>query len=216
MVTFQTKSYIIFIFIFLLAACDKKTEVPKGRVLCPWDFRINAPLDVNNLTSIMKLGDTLKFRISIPFQSINLVTGDSIDLSIFNDVWGGVLVTRQIHYSEATVPGVYYVNDRDGFKYISELNIFEKDKKNYSLLFKYQKTDKEFRVNINCTPIKKGTFLFNFLSSGSRDAFCANSMPHFIVNYQNTDFIYLLNEAIGKDVIPNNIVLPTNYYIRVE
>jgi hypothetical protein len=203
-------------FISGLLSCGKRTDIPKGKVNCPWDFRMNTPVNVNNHNSIMKLEDTLKISISIPFRSLNLVTGDSIDLSIFNDVWGGVLVTRQIHYSEAVIPGVYYVNDRESFKYMSELNTFEKDQKNYSLLYKYQKIGNEFRININCIPNKRGTFLFNFISSGSRDAFCANSMPHYIVNYINTDFIYLLNEAIGKEVIPNNIVLPTNYYIKVE
>jgi hypothetical protein len=200
----------------LLSGCNKTGGIPKGKVECPWDFRISTPVVVNNLKSIMKLGDTLKFSITIPFRSFNLVTNDSIDISIFNDVWGGVLVGRQIHFSEATIPGLYYIKQRDGFSYSTVSNVFENDKDNESLLFKYQKTGTDFGVNINCIARMKGTFIFNFLSSGSRDAFCSNSMPHFVANYLNTDFIYLLNEAIGKEVIPNNIVLPTNYYIKVE
>ncbi len=208
---------VIFILITMqIAGCDKRSEIPKGKVRCPWDFKITIPVQVNNLKSIMKLGDTLKFGISIPFRSFNLVTNDSIDLSIFKDVWGGVLVSKVIHYSEVTIPGGYSANQRDAFIYTSELNLFEKDKTNHSLLFKYIKTDTTFHITIICIPKMKGTFMFTFLSSGSRDAFCSNSMPHHINNYLNTDFIYLLNEAVGKDVIPTNTRLPTNYYIKVE
>jgi hypothetical protein len=210
-------NFMIFILITMqIVGCNKRGGIPDGKVRCPWDFSITVPVEVNNLKSIMKLNDTLRFVLNIPYRSLNLITNDSINLDIFKDVWGGILVSKVIHYSEVTISGGYSVNQRDAFIFRSELNSFEKDKTNHSLHFKYIKTDKAFRITLACIAKMKGTFTITFLSSGSRDAFCSNSFPHYINNYLNTDFIYLLNEAVGKDVMPPNTLLPTNYYIRVE
>lgn len=197
-------------------SCDKKADIPEGKVKCPWDFRISTAITVNNLRSVMKQGDTLKFGIVIPFKAFNSITNDSINLSAFNDIWGGILVTKVIHFSEVTIPGVYDVRQRDGFNYFTDLNIFETDNTNHSLLYKFKKNSTNFSVELSCIPRIRGTFMINFLNSGSRDAFCSNSFPHYILNYLNTDFVFLLNDAVGKDVVPNNVVLPTNYYIKVE
>lgn len=201
-------------------ACDKRTDIPKGMVKCPWDISIPVPITTNNIKSRMKLYDTLIFSINVPFKNFNWANNDSIDLSIFSDLWGGVIIVRNIHDS-ISKNGANDIGARSEFKIITELNIFEtNDKKstNQTILFKYKKSNNEFQLTLKLIPQQKGTYQIVFLSSAFRDAFCGNALRHSFVNYRSNEFYYLIEEAIGRKLTGDNPYqyIPENYVIRVE
>lgn len=212
-------SYVIVI--LSTPACDKRTDIPKGMVKCPWDISIPVPIITNNMTSRMKLYDTLIFSINVPFKNFNRANSDSIDLSIFRDLWGGALFVRSIHDS-ISKNGVKDIGARSEFNMQSELNIFEvRDKNtrpNEAMLFKYKKSINAFQLTLKLIPQQKGTYQIIFLSSAFKDAFCGNALPHSFVNYRSNEFYYLIEEAIGHKLTGDDPYqyIPENYVIRVE
>jgi hypothetical protein len=208
------------IIITSISSCKKNTAIPKGMVECPWDISIPVPITTNNLTSKMKIYDTLKFSINVPFKNFNLANNDSIDLSIFSDLWGGALIVRNIHDS-ISKNGVNDIGARSEFSMKTELNIFEtndKNSTNQTILFKYKKTINAFQITLNLIPQQKGTFQIVFLSSAFRDAFCGNSLKHSFVNYRSNEFYHFIEEAIGRKLVGDDPYqyIPENYVIRVE
>lgn len=169
----------------------------------------------------MKLYDTLIFSINVPFKNFNRANNDSIDLSIFSDLWGGALFVRNIHDSISN-NGINDIGARSEFKMQSELNIFEvRDKNtrpNEAMLFKYKKGFGGFQLTLKLIPQQKGTYQIIFLSSAFKDAFCGNALRHSFVNYRSNEFYYLIEEAIGRKLTGDNPYqyIPENYVIRVE
>jgi len=202
-------------------ACDKRTDIPKGMVKCPWDISIPVPITTNNIKSRMKLYDTLIFSINVPFKNFNWANNDSIDLSIFSDLWGGVSIPKSIHDSVANGGG-NNIGGRSEFKIVTELNIFEaRDKNtrpNETILLKYKKSINAFQLTLKLIPQQKGTYQIIFLSSAFKDAFCGNALRHSFVNYRSNEFYYLIEEAIGRKLTGDNPYqyIPENYVIRVE
>lgn len=205
--------------LILIVSCSKEQKKT-----CKDDFKINAPIEVNYKSSRMALKDTLKFSIEVSFKNLNAFAGDSIDLSIFNDLWGGFTILEFIKDS-IVVPGGGPINSipaRTAFTYLSVINKFEipNDAGRPSpdaIFFRYNKGQKNFILNLYIIPKKKGTFTFNFLSSGFRDAECFNTVRHEIVAYRNDTFTKLLEDAIGKPLrIDANPYNPSLFIIQVE
>jgi hypothetical protein len=209
------------LFIISITSCEKKTEIPKGMVKCPWDISIPVPIEVNNTESRKKLYDTLIFSINVPFKNFNLGNNDSIDLSIFSELWGGALIVRMIHDSVAN-GGINSPGGRSDFKWKTATNIFElrdkNTKPNEALLFKYEKLQNCFQLTLKLVPQQKGTYQIIFLSSAFRDAFCGNGLRHSFVDYSNSNFSYLIEEAIGRKLIGDDPYqyIAGNYILRVE
>jgi hypothetical protein len=212
------KQFFVLIF-FLVSGCKKESKIP-----CKDDFRIDAPIIVNYKLSRMTINDTLRFSIEIPMKNLNGYTGDSMDLSLFNDLWGGFTILEFITDS-IVVPGGGPINSipaRVAFTYSTKTNQFEIPNDAGrpapdALFFRYYKAQKSFSLSLSIIPKKKGTFTFNFLSGGFRDAECFNKVNHEIIGYRNDDYTKLLEEAIGKPLrIDANPYNPFLYIIRVE
>jgi hypothetical protein len=202
----------------LQVACSKEKKTP-----CNDDFAIEAPIVVNLNASRMSLSDTLLFLIEVPFKGYNLFTGDSINSSSLNDLWGGFTILEFIKDS-IVVPGGGPINSipaRTHFNFFSNSNNFEIPidagrQSPEALFFKYEKGSSSFIIRLSIIPKKMGTFTFNFLNSGFRNVLCFNKVTHQISNYTLHSFSYLIEEAIGKSIpggTPNNKAL---YIIRVE
>jgi hypothetical protein len=203
----------------ILIACSKEKKIP-----CKSDFRIEAPIEVNYKASRMTLNDTLQFKIEIPFKNLNRITGDSVNLSLFEDLWGGFTIDEYIKDSNLAVPGGGLINlipARLEFRYLSKINQFQIPDNSGSpnkgaLFFRFAKSATKFNLILEIIPKKKGTFLFIFLPSGFRDAECFNKFSHRILSYNNELYTYLIEEAIGKPIMGGNPYNPELYIIRVE
>jgi hypothetical protein len=205
--------------IVLLVACSKDKKIP-----CRDDFRIDAPIEVNYKLSRMILGDTIQFKIEVPFTNLNSFSSDSMNLSLFNDLWGGFTIDEYITDSNLAIPGGGVINlipARLDFRYISKTNQFEipnnsgtQDKG--ALFFRFAKSETKFNLNLDVIPKKKGTFLFIFLSGGFRDVECFNKLRLKIEGYNNELYTNLIEEAIGKPLRGGNPYNPELYIIRVE
>jgi hypothetical protein len=210
--------HFLFCTFVVIVGCSKEQKIP-----CPNDFKIYAPIVVNYNLSRMKLGDTLQFRITIPFKNLNAFVGDSLDLAAYNDLWGGVTLLKYIKDS-IVVPGGGPINSipaRMDFTYLSSNNIFQipNDAGRPSpgaIFFRYDRADMKFHLNLLIIPKQKGTYLIQFLDSGFRDAECYNRINHTISGYRNTDFTYLLDEAVGRVIGGPDEYYPFNYVLRVE
>lgn len=210
--------HFLFYTLVVIVGCSKDKKIS-----CPNDFKIFAPIDVNYKLSRMKLGDTLQFRITIPFKNLNTFVGDSIDLAVYNDLWGGVTLLEYIKDS-IVVPGGGPINSipaRMNFTYLSGSNIFQipNDAGRPSpstIFFRYDRADIKFHLNLLIIPKQKGTYLIQFLDSGFRDAVCYNTINHEISGYRNTDFTYLLDEAVGRVIGGPDDYYPFNYVLKVE
>lgn len=202
----------------ILVGCSKEKKIS-----CTDDFKIYAPIDVNYKLSRMKLGDTLQFRITIPFKNLNAFVGDSLDLALYNDLWGGVTFYKYIKDS-IVVPGGGPINSipaRMDFSYLSGSNIFQipNDAGRPSpgaIFFRFSKAETKFYLNLSIIPKQKGAYLIQFLDSGFRDAVCYNRVNHTITGYRNTDFTYLLDEAVGRVIGGPDEYYPFNYVLKVE
>jgi hypothetical protein len=172
----------------------------------------------------MTIKDTIKFSIDVPFKNLNVFVGDSVDLSLFSELWGGFTVLRYIKDSNLNVPGGGVINAipaRGEFQYNSEINKFEipleSDVQNpRALFFRWAKMANSFTVNLKIIPTKKGVFTFNFLPSGFRDAVCFNKLSHQIKGYNNTLYTKLIEDAIGKPLNGGNPYNPELYIIKIE
>jgi hypothetical protein len=198
------------------SSCNKQGGMPKGMVNCPWDISIPVPIGVNNITSRMKLDDTLIFTINVPFRNFNRANNDSIDLSIFSNLWGGLILVKVIHDSV-----VGYGRNSKGaleyFRWFSGNHKFETRNDDF-LLFGYKKEINQFTTTLRFVPKQKGTYILVFLNSAFRDAFCGNGLNHSIVDYSNTNFSYLIEEVLGRKMIGDDPYqfIPGNYILRVE
>jgi hypothetical protein len=172
----------------------------------------------------MTINDTLQFKIEIPFKNLNRFAGDSVNLSLFEDLWGGLTIDEYIEDSNLAVPGGGIINlipARLEFGYSSNNNQFQVPDNSGSpnkgaIFFQFGKTTNNFNINLRIIPKKKGTFLFIFLSSGFRDAECFNKISHRILSYNNELYTNLIEEAIGKPLLGGNLYNPELYIIRVE
>jgi len=205
--------------LILTVACSKEKKIP-----CQDDFKIDAPIYVNFKSGRMTINDTLQFSIEVPFRNLNEFVGDSIDLSLFDDLWGGFTILEYIKDSNLNVPGGGVINAipaRGEFRFNSKINEFEipseRGVQNPRALFiQFAKLRSSFRLSISISPIKKGVFTFNFVPSGFRDAECFNKLSHRILSYNNELYTYLIEEAIGKPLMGGNPYNPELYIIRVE
>lgn len=207
-----------FLFYFLcFENCKKETKTP-----CAGDFSFETPIQVNYLQSRMLITDTLTFRIEVTQKNKNTLGGETVDVSVFQDLWGGIRIIEYIKDSSIGTGGfINSIPARTSFQFRSESNVFEipNDLGRPSpegQFFKYSKVNKGFIINLKMTPKKKGTFSMVFLESGFRDAFCYNSINHSILNYSNKDFEFLLEEAMGKPLYQYSPYNPELYIIRVE
>jgi hypothetical protein len=200
-----------------MLGCRKETKIP-----CIDDFAIVAPVKVSHLNSKMKLDDTLSFRIEISKKSTNSFTGDTVDVSLFSDLWGGLRIVEYIKDSSIGTGGfINSISARASFLFLSDNNIFEipNDLGRPSpevQFFKYSKENTGFILNLKIIPKKKGTFAMVFLASGFRDAICYNRISHSILNYNNKDYEFLLEEAMGKPLYQYSPYNPELYIIKVE
>lgn len=202
--------------ILFFFSCNKQGGIPKGKVNCPWDISIPVPISLNNVSSRMKLGDTLIFNINVSFKNFNRLNNDSINLAIFSDLWGGVILKRVIHDSVVGF-GQNYKGALENLKWFSSNNKFETRGDDF-LLFSYKKEINQFTTTLYIFPKQKGTFEFVFLNSAFRDAFCANGLRHSFVNYSNSNFSYLIEEVLGRKLIGDDPYqfIPGNYILKVE
>jgi hypothetical protein len=207
---------LIIIVILFFPSCNKQGGIPKGKVRCPWDISIPVPISVNNISSRMKLGDTLIFNINVPFKNFNRSNNDSINLTIFSDLWGGMILKRVIHDSVVGF-GQNYKGALENLKWFGSNNKFETRGDDF-LLFGYKKEINQFTTTLYILPQQKGTFELVFFNSAFRDAFCANGLSHSFVNYSNSNFSYLIEEVLGRKLIGDDPYqfIPGNYILRVE
>lgn len=110
---------------------------------------------------------------------------------------------------------------RQSFKYLTENNIFEipddlGQPHQGAIFFLYKKSLNSYYITLKLVPLKKGTYLVQFLNSGFRDAICYNRINHTIKGYRNTDFTYLLDEAVGRVIGGPDDYYPFNYVLKVE
>jgi hypothetical protein len=203
-------------FLSFFFSCDKE----KIKKIDCYDFGLNGYVDISKLNSIIKLEETLFVKIEIPFQSINDFTAENIEIGKFNSLWGGLKIVRYISDSMANgninTPGAI-----KSFKYATENNIFEIPENlgqpsTDALFFRYQKGTNTFSLNLKVIPFEKGTYQIQFLSSGFRDASCFNRINHIIRNYRNTDYTFLLEQALGRPFGRPDEYYPFNYNLKVE
>lgn len=207
----------ILLYCLWIVSCKKETKKN-----CVNDFALEVPIQVNYLQSRMLKIDTLTFRIEIPQRSRNAFSGDTIDISVFNDLWGGIRIIKYIKDSSIGTGGfINTISARNAFQFLSGNNIFEipNDLGRPSQevqFFKYSKGVDRFYINLKFVAKEKGTYLIQFLNSGFRDAECYNRINHTISGYRNTDFTYLLDEAVGRVIGGPDEYYPFNYVLRVE
>jgi hypothetical protein len=147
-----------------------------------------------------------------------------VNLSLFEDLWGGFTIDEYIKDSNLAVPGGGLINlipARLEFRYLSKINQFQIPDNSGSpnkgaLFFRFAKSETKFNLILEIIPKKKGTFLFIFLPSGFRDAVCFNKLSHQIKGYNNTLYTKLIEDAIGKPLSGGNPYNPELYIIKVE
>jgi hypothetical protein len=200
-----------------ILGCKKESKTP-----CVNDFALGASASVSHLKSKMKLTDTLSFRIEIPNKSINSFSGDTVDISVFSDLWGGLRFVEYIKDSSIGTGGfINSISARTSFQFLSDNNIFEipNDLGRPSpevKFFKYSKVNNRFILNLKIIPKKMGTFAMVFLASGFRDAVCYNRINHSILNYSNKDYEFLIEEAMGKPLYQYSPYNPELYIVKIE
>ncbi len=205
--------------VLIIIACSKDKKLP-----CKDDFKIDASIEVNYKQSKMNLGDTLQFKIVVPFKNLNSVSSDSIDLSSYSDLWGGFTIDEYIQDSNLNVSGGGVINlipARLKFEISSNINQFEipnssGTRNTGALFFRFAKLPNLFKLQIDIIPKTKGTFLFIFIPGGFRDVACFNKLSYRILGYNNELYTYLIEEAIGKPLRGGNPYNPELYIIRVE
>lgn len=180
-----------------LAGCRKN---------CVNNYRsLNSYLKVTPERKVFKIGDTIRWKIVVPFNNIDNRTNENVNIRNTSKISRVYMTVVQIDKEES--PGVY----RGGLYCFSitvergEKPFFHKDHpyKDARIDFDFEKSDTEFEIAVVAIAKEKGTFMIcHAPASGTDNCIINDFIPVYGNTERNEDLYY-------KYAIYN---APTNFY----